>query len=119
MMSMTNMTIRAGLVGAGAIGRFHVQALRRLSHVEIVGVTDLNAARAQQFAQEMRIEAYPSLRAPRDAGAQVIHVLTPPGSPAAVAREALGLGCDVFVEKPLATSVEDCDRIETAALASG
>jgi predicted dehydrogenase len=35
------MTFRVGLVGTGAISKFHVQGLRRLADVEIVGVTDL------------------------------------------------------------------------------
>jgi len=44
------MSLRAGLVGTGAISRFHVQALRKLAGVEIVGVTDLVRSRADEFA---------------------------------------------------------------------
>ena len=113
--SRGDMTLKAGLVGAGNISRFHVQALRRLPNVEITGVTDLNTHQAQRFAAEMGIKAYASLKDLKEAGAQVIHVLTPPATHAAVALEALALGCDVFVEKPLATSDEDCLRIERAA----
>jgi nucleoside-diphosphate-sugar epimerase/predicted dehydrogenase len=109
------MTLRAGLVGAGNIGRFHVQALRRLANVEIVGVTDVDSERARHFAREMGIAPFGSLKELASAGAQVIHVLTPPATHAAVAIEAIALGCDVFVEKPLATSAEDCDAIHRAA----
>ncbi len=109
------MTFKAGLVGAGNIARFHVQALRRLPGVEIVGVTDRDAARAQQFAQAMSLPAHSTLAALRDAGASVIHIVTPPASHAAIAIEAMALGCDVYIEKPMATSVEDCERIESAA----
>jgi nucleoside-diphosphate-sugar epimerase/predicted dehydrogenase len=108
------MTLRAGLIGAGNIGKFHVQALRRLDDVEIVGVTDLHADRARAFSQDMSVPAFTSISALREAGAQVMHIVTPPASHASLAIEAMSLGCDVFIEKPMATSVEDCDRIQAA-----
>lgn len=110
---------KVGLVGAGYIGRFHVQGLRRAGSVEIVGVTDLDHERAVRFGEELGVPAYPSLAAMRDAGAQVVHVLTPPAAHTAVALEAIALGCDLLVEKPLATSADDCDRIARAARDAG
>jgi predicted dehydrogenase/nucleoside-diphosphate-sugar epimerase len=106
---------RVGLVGAGAIAEHHVAALRRVPGVELVGVTDLDAGRARAFAEKHGTRAHASLEALREAGADVVHVLTPPDSHAAVALAALELGCDVLVEKPLATSVEDCERVRAAA----
>src|SRR5262244_3474030 len=106
---------RAGLVGAGYISEYHVAALKRLPEVELVGVTDLHADRAQATAERLGTRAHPSLAALRDAGADVIHVLTPPDSHADVAVQALELGCHVLVEKPLATSVTDCQRVEAVA----
>jgi len=113
------MTLRAGLVGAGQISRFHVQALRRLQGVTIVGVCDTNAERGRALARELSLPFFPTVGDLCDAGANVIHVLTPPASHVSVALEALARGADVFVEKPLATSVEDCDRIAAAAHAAG
>ncbi len=110
---------RAGLVGTGAIAEHHVAALRGLDGVELVGVVDLDPARAEAFAGRMGTRAFPSLAALREAGASVIHVLTPPDSHAAVACAALELGCHVLVEKPLATSVEDCRRVEATARERG
>jgi predicted dehydrogenase/nucleoside-diphosphate-sugar epimerase len=109
------MTLRAGIVGAGNISVFHIRALQRLQDVEIVGVCDLDSTRAQALAAQTGIAVHPSLAALRDAGANVIHVLTPPAAHAQVAIDALALGCDVFVEKPLATSGDDCERIAEAA----
>jgi predicted dehydrogenase/nucleoside-diphosphate-sugar epimerase len=106
---------RAALVGAGSIAPHHVAALRSLPQVEIVGVTDVQPERAQALARQSGVRAYPSLEALREAGADVIHVLTPPDSHAEVAIAALELGCHVLVEKPLATSVEDCRRVQAVA----
>jgi len=109
-------TIRAGLIGAGQICEFHVRALRRVPNVEIVGVTDVDPARARAVADRFGIRAtYSTLKGLVEAGVDVVHVLTPPTSHAAITLEALGLGCHVLVEKPLATSKEDSQRIVEAA----
>ena len=110
---------RAGLVGAGMIAEHHVSALRRLPQVELVGVTDIDPQRARAFAERLGTRSHPSLAALCQAGADVIHVLTPPDSHADVAAEALELGCHVLVEKPLATSVQDCQRVQAVAEKKG
>jgi predicted dehydrogenase/nucleoside-diphosphate-sugar epimerase len=111
---------RVGLVGAGYIAPYHLAALRRVPSVRVVGLTDLNAERARETALRNGVDGvFPSLRAMVDAGASVVHVLTPPDSHAEIALRAMELGCDVYVEKPLATSVEDCDRLIEAAARLG
>jgi predicted dehydrogenase/nucleoside-diphosphate-sugar epimerase len=102
---------RVGLIGAGYVSPFHLQALRRLPEVEIVGVCDLDRARAQATG----CRAFGSTSELYAAGVDFVHILTPPASHAALTIEALQNGCHVLVEKPLATSVEDCDRIAAAA----
>jgi 2-alkyl-3-oxoalkanoate reductase len=102
---------RVGLVGAGYVSEFHIKALKRLPNVRLVGITDLDVTRAKAIAQSFGIAAFPSLKVMAAEGLDVVHVLTPPSSHVAVALEALSLGCHVLVEKPLATSIEDCDRL--------
>lgn len=110
---------RVGLAGAGYICEFHIAALRRLPQVELLGVFDVDAARAAQTAEKFGTNAFSSLAALREAGADCIHVLTPPHTHAAVTLEALDLGCHVLVEKPLAVEVEDCRKIEERAMEKG
>ncbi len=113
-------TYRAGLIGAGNICEHHIRALERLPQVKLIGVTDLDAARARAAADRFRVPAvFASLEAMVVAGVDVVHVLTPPASHAAVTLRALELGCHVLVEKPLATSEEDCERIARAADKAG
>ena len=102
---------RAGLVGAGHISEFHVAALRRIPYVEIVGVHDLDRSKAEALGTRFNIPVAESLAALRAMGANVIHVVTPPHTHAAVATEALLAGCHAFVEKPLATDAEACVRL--------
>ena len=107
----TAIRFRAGLVGAGHISEFHVQALQRIPFVEIVGVHDLDRAKAEALAERFKLPVAGSLAELRAAGANVIHVATPPHTHAAVATEALRAGCHVFVEKPLATDADDCVKL--------
>ncbi|HXI82736.1 MAG TPA: NAD-dependent epimerase/dehydratase family protein [Verrucomicrobiae bacterium] len=117
---MTNgKSYRVGLVGAGYVSEFHIKALKRLSNVRLVGITDLDVARAKATVQSFGIAAFPSLKVMAAEGLDVVHVLTPPTSHVAVALEALSLGCHVLVEKPLATSVEDCDQLIAESQARG
>ena len=69
---------RVGLVGAGYICEYHIAAIRRLPGVELVGITDLDTARAQKTAEKFGVTVFPSLKALKEAGANAIHVLTPP-----------------------------------------
>jgi 2-alkyl-3-oxoalkanoate reductase len=113
---MTNMEIdkrvRVGLVGAGTVSAFHARALKSLPFVEIVGIADPETARAEQVAARFGIpRTYASLQEMADARPAVIHILTPPETHAALALEALEMGCHVFVEMPLAETVADCDRM--------
>lgn len=112
--------IRVGLVGAGYVSTYHARALRSLPFVKIVGIADLDRERAQKVADEFQIPTvYPSLAAMGEAAPHVIHVLTPPASHAELALAALDMGCHVFVEKPMAETAADCDRMISRARDKG
>jgi predicted dehydrogenase/nucleoside-diphosphate-sugar epimerase len=117
--SVPSRTFNVGLVGAGYVSEFHVRALQRLPQVRIVGITDRLESRAREISERFGLRAFSSLTAMGATGLDVVHVLTPPSSHTEVALEALDLGCHVLVEKPLATTVEDCDRLVAASAARG
>jgi predicted dehydrogenase/nucleoside-diphosphate-sugar epimerase len=116
---MSDVTFRAGLVGAGYISEYHVAALRRLPHVEIVGIADLDPRRAAEAGGRHDLAVYSSVEELVRAGADVIHVLTPPHAHAPVALEALDRGCHVLIEKPMAISVAECRAISDRAAERG
>jgi 2-alkyl-3-oxoalkanoate reductase len=117
---MSNARFRAGMVGAGNICEFHVAAVKKLApDVELVGVTDLDAARAQAAADKWGTTAYKDLDALIAAGANVIHVLTPPAAHARVAIAALERGCHVLIEKPIAEDADEARKIGELARQRG
>jgi predicted dehydrogenase/nucleoside-diphosphate-sugar epimerase len=110
---------RVGLVGTGQIAPYHVQALKRMETLEVAGVHDADMARARAFAQRYPVgRAYASLESLL-ADVDAVHILTPPATHADLAERALAAGCHVFVEKPLATTVAECDRLADAADRAG
>ena len=116
---MSQARYRAGMIGAGNICEFHVAAVRALPDVELIGVVDLDPARAAAFAEKHQVTVFPSLAAIVAAGANVIHVLTPPNTHGKIARAALEAGCDVLVEKPVTEDPAEGRALAALARAKG
>jgi len=115
---MSTVKHRVGVIGAGLISEFHVAALRRIPNVELLGLYDIDPERARKTAARLGTRAVPSIESFAAAGADVMHVVTPPETHAALTLRALELGANVLVEKPLATDVADCERIAQVAAES-
>ena len=112
---------RVGIVGAGLISGLHARGLRRLGQVDLVALADPDFARAKAKAAEHGIAGvFASQREMLDAlNPDVVHVLTPPGRHAELCIEALEAGAHVYVEKPMASSEADCERMIQAAKRAG
>jgi predicted dehydrogenase len=108
--------MKIGIVGSGMISGHHLSAISRYPRSEIVGIVDrdITRARAQgkRFSVPHALETLPQLLALKP---DVVHVLTPPDSHAALVVEALEAGAHVYVEKPMAITVGDCDIMMRAA----
>jgi predicted dehydrogenase len=118
-----NDRLRVAVVGSGFISSSrHLPAYRKMADkVRIVGLSDLNLAAARSVAYRFGVE-----RAYTDAGEMIaaekphlVDICTPPASHAKVARLAAAAGCNVFIEKPMALTVADCDAIVSAARNAG
>jgi len=108
------------MVGHGKIARVHADALGRLPEADLVGVVGRDSTRAQSFALEYGIEAVSGVdNAVKLLAPDVVIVATPHPTHAEIAISAAEAGAHVLVEKPLATSVAECDRILEAAASTG
>lgn len=109
------MPLRAGLVGAGFIGRIHARILARDRRVELVGIADSAPGMARRLAEEVGGRAFDALPALLDAGIQALWVCTPNSQHGAPVLAALPRGLHVFSEKPMATSLAEAWQIREAA----
>jgi predicted dehydrogenase len=93
--------IRAVIVGAGLMGRWHAHAIRRAGG-EIIAIVDDEPARAQALARAHSAVCADSLAAAvSGARVHVAHICTPLNTHLDLARKAIALGLHVVVEKPL------------------
>jgi len=114
---VTGGPVRVGVVGTGALGYHHVRLLRRLPGAELVGIYDINPARAAQVAGELETVAYPSLDALLDRVAAVT-VAVPTPAHTSVGLAVLERGRGLLMEKPLADSVAGAEQLVQRAAAA-
>jgi predicted dehydrogenase len=106
------MSVRAAVIGAGFVGRAHIEALRRLA-IPIQGVLGSSLARTQEACRSLGIaRAYQSMEElAGDGSVDVVHVCTPNHLHFHETESSLRAGKHVMCEKPLAMNSQ-----ETAAL---
>lgn len=104
--------LKTGIIGCGKVGDFHAKAFDALENSEFTAVCDNNIERARAFADRYGVKAYDDIEAMiRECGLDVVSICTPHPLHANPAVIAADCGCNVLIEKPLASSLEDCDRI--------
>ncbi len=112
--------VRTALVGCGKVGGIHAQALRELPESEFVAVCDSDPARAAAFAARYGTRAYTDIDALLgEARPQALLVCTPHPLHAGPVVRAAAAGVHALVEKPLAATLVDCDRMLEAARRAG
>ncbi len=110
--------LKVGVVGVGSLGFHHARILRDLTGARLVGVHDTNAARLAEVGQKLEVPTFGSMEALADAvDAAVIAV--PTTSHEKVARAVVRHGVHVLIEKPIAPSLAEADRILADAAAVG
>jgi phthalate 4,5-cis-dihydrodiol dehydrogenase len=110
------MTIRIGLVGLGTAGRSLPVAVAKTPGYEFVAGADLRKEAREQYRTEFGVKTFESIEAMcgmKDLDA--IYVATPNPLHAELTIKALECGKHVMVEKPMALTLEDCDRMIAAA----
>ncbi len=110
--------LRAGVAGAGSFGRHHARIYAGLDCVSLAGVFDLHLDRAQAVAEPHGVRGFDDLEALL-AEIDVLTIASPATTHAALALAALAAGKAVYVEKPLAVSLGDADKINAAATRAG
>jgi myo-inositol 2-dehydrogenase / D-chiro-inositol 1-dehydrogenase len=116
------MTVRAGVVGVGTIGLEHSRRLdRRVSGAEVVGLADVDVARAERVAAEVHgARVFQTGRELiRDAIVDAVVVASWGPTHEELVLAAIEQGKPVFCEKPLAPTIDACQRILHAEQAHG
>jgi len=107
--------LKAAIVGLGAIYPMHAKALNSLE-IPITAVCDSNVSLANKVAEELNAKAFTNVTNMLSEGNfDVLHICLPHYLHAPVSIEAMSGGYHVLTEKPMATTVEDAEKMITAA----
>jgi len=111
-------TVKILCVGAGHMGRSHAMAYHQLEGFEICGIVTRSSSSRESLNQELG-GSYPLFsdfyQALAETRPDAVSISTYPDTHADYAIAALDAGCHVFIEKPLAETVEDAQRIVAKA----
>jgi myo-inositol 2-dehydrogenase/D-chiro-inositol 1-dehydrogenase len=113
-MEKSSTRLRVGFVGCGrATQNLHLPGFRHLTDWQVIAAADSDEARlnvtANRFGIPRRYQDYQPLLA--DPDVDVVAVCVPPRLHAEVSLAALAAGKHVFIEKPLAVSLGECDQL--------
>lgn len=112
--------LRAGVAGAGVFGGYHARKYQEAEGVELVGVYDRGTGRALELAGKIGARGFEA--GAWDAfidGLDVLTIAAPAVAHAPLAVRALERGVHVYVEKPIAPSIQEAEAIIAAASESG
>jgi len=102
--------LRIGLVGVGHLGSLHAKILAEVAEAEFAGVHDIDQEKVRKAAAEFNTTACASLDLLL-ARSDALVIATPTTTHYEIARQALELGRDVFIEKPITQTTAEADGL--------
>ena len=107
-------TIRVGVIGIGHLGRFHSLNYAQIPEAELIGLYDVDSEKAAKVSQEANTLVFND---PDDllGNVDAVSVTVPTDKHFDVVMRALGKGVHCLVEKPIAQSIGEADKMIQAA----
>lgn len=102
--------LKAGVLGAGHLGKIHLRLLNESDKYHLVGFFDADKENAGNVEKEFGYKSFPSKEALIDAVDMVV-VATPTITHYDCAKKVIEAGKHIFIEKPIAQSVEEAEKI--------
>lgn len=102
--------LKAGVLGAGHLGKIHLRLLKQSSKYELVGFYDADKANAKRVIEEFGYIYFDTIDALIDA-VDIIDIVTPTLSHYHCAKKAISKGKHIFIEKPITNTVEEAETL--------
>ncbi len=112
---------RVAVIGVGSLGRHHARNYAELAgegRIELVGICDTDAETAREISQKHSCEAFADWGELLDR-VDAVSIATPTETHCEIACAFLTKGIHVLVEKPIALTLDEADRMIAAAASSG
>jgi UDP-N-acetyl-2-amino-2-deoxyglucuronate dehydrogenase len=112
--------LRTAIVGCGKVTALHAKALLNATHSDFRALCSRSQDKADRVAAQYGVKAYTDLEAMiQQESLDVLVLCTPHPAHRDATVRAAALGVHVLVEKPLASSLADCDAMIEASNAAG
>jgi len=102
--------LKAGVLGAGHLGKIHLRLLNQSEKYELVGFYDADETNAKKVEEEFGYKYFNSIEALIDA-VDMIDIVTPTLSHYDCAKQAIAKGKHIFIEKPITNTVQEAEQI--------
>ena len=106
--------LKAGVLGAGHLGKIHLKLLQQSSAYKLVGFFDSNASAAEAIEKEFGYKRFPTMEALINA-CDMVDVVTPTLHHFECAKKVIKAGKHLFIEKPITNTVEEANIIRDLA----
>lgn len=106
----TERKMKLGLIGCGGFGKFCLEAISKMTEIEIFAVCDINKELIKKTARNYGANWYTDYEnLIEDKELDIVHVVTPPNTHFKMSLLAIQNGKHVLCEKPLALSMRDAE----------
>ena len=110
--------LKAGVLGAGHLGKIHLRLLNQSQKYNLVGFYDADAENAKKVVEEFGYKFFDSIESLIDA-VDVVDIVTPTLSHYDCAKKAIAKGKHIFIEKPITNTVEEAETIRALVAEHG
>jgi len=109
--------LRVGLVGLGKVAESHLAAYKDVEAIDVVAGSDINEVRLKHISQRWGLHGYTDCRELLEKEKlDIACILAPAGMHRELTEIAAGFGVNIFCEKPMALSLEDCKTMISVCL---
>jgi len=102
--------LKAGVLGAGHLGKIHLRLLNQSEKYSLVGFYDADEANGKKVEAEFGYKFFNSIEELIDA-VDMVDIVTPTLSHYNCAKQAIAKGKHIFIEKPITNTVEEAEHI--------
>ncbi len=102
--------LKAGVLGAGHLGKIHLRLLNQSDKYELIGFYDADEKNAKHVETEFGYTYFNTVEALIEA-VDMVDIVTPTLSHYNCAKQAIAKGKHIFIEKPIAKTVEEAKEI--------
>ncbi|MFK7782734.1 Gfo/Idh/MocA family protein [Psychroserpens sp.] len=102
--------LKAGVLGAGHLGKIHLRLLNQSEKYDLVGFYDADETNAKKVVEEFGYTYFDTIEGLIDA-VDMVDIVTPTLSHYDCAKKAIAKGKHIFIEKPITNTVEEAEHI--------